>query len=119
MSRHYTQQFDKTTIVGGQNSIDSFAALIFPNTNSKDSTQMLSSMIAKKNKKDDLQKVEELQISYEALKSHLKVAFDDIERLKNENNELRIQNGIIGSQSIEFSVLSTTSHEDKDQNGSD
>jgi hypothetical protein len=65
--------------------IDSFSAFIFPKINNMNEIRI----IAKKNKKHDSHKIEELQMSYEALKIHLKAAFDDIERLKYENHQLR------------------------------
>ncbi|CAF3639705.1 unnamed protein product [Rotaria sordida] len=118
MSRHHTLELENVVLLGDHDGVDSFAALIFPNDNSENSKN-LSSITAKKNKKDDSQKIEELQTSYEALKSHLKAAFDDIERLKNENNELCMQKEINSSQQqIEFGILST-SHENKDKDESE
>ncbi|CAM4770857.1 unnamed protein product [Rotaria magnacalcarata] len=115
MPRYYTQQFDNAVVLGGRDEMDSFAALIFPHSNPESLTKTRSSLMAKKNRKDDSEKMEELQMSYEALKNHHKVAFDYIERLKNENNELRFQREVISSQQlIEFSALST-SHEGKDK----
>ncbi|CAF0869825.1 unnamed protein product [Rotaria sp. Silwood1] len=114
MPRHHTLDLENIVLLGGRGSMDSFAALIFPNNNSENSMKNLSLTTAKKNKKDDSQKMEELKMSYEALKTHLKAAFDDIERLKIENIELRMQRVINSSQQqIEFGILST-SHENKD-----
>ena len=80
-------------MLGGGREMDSFSAFIFPRSdaNSKDASPSgRSPVVAKKNRKVEAHKMEELQMSYEAMKTHLKVAFDDIERLKNENNELRV-----------------------------
>ena len=71
---------------------DTLTAFIFPKTlNSNETSPKKSSIKAKKNRKHESDKMEELQMSYEAMKTHLKEAFDDIERLKYENNQLRIQ----------------------------
>lgn len=70
-------------------------------------------IIAKKNQKNDADKIEELQISYDALKTHLKAAFDDIERLKYENNQLRIQKQL---NIIQESTSSEDEEEEDDNN---
>jgi hypothetical protein len=86
MSRYNTLQIDR------HDDVDSFSAFIFPKTNNiNEINPKRTKILAKKNKKHDAHKIEELQMSYEALKIHLKAAFDDIERLKNENNQLRTQ----------------------------
>jgi len=87
MSRYNTLQIENPVMFDRHDDVDSFSAFIFPKTNDIKETRIL----AKKNKKHDAHKIEELQMSYEALKIHLKAAFDDIERLKNENNQLRTQ----------------------------
>jgi hypothetical protein len=51
-------------------------------------------------------------MSYEALKTHLKAAFDDIERLKHENKQLRIQREIGTMQEQCGSRLLTNSDEE-------
>ena len=120
MTRHNTLQLENTVFLGGRGGMDSFAAVIFPNNNTANSTTKNSSpMKGKKNTKNDSQKMEELKMSYEALKSHLNTAFEDIERLKNENNELRLQKELTNSQpKIDFGLLST-SHEEEDDEDSE
>ena len=45
-------------------------------------------------------------MSNEALKNHLKAAFDDIERLKYENNRLRLQKEANNSQqTVDFGFI--------------
>jgi hypothetical protein len=118
ITRHNTLQLENTVLLGGRGGMDSFAALIFPNNNKNNNenlTKNPSPMMAKKTKNDS-QKMEELQTSYEALKTHLKAAFDDIERLKHENNELRVQRitNNLPQQQVEFGLL-PTNHEDRDE----
>ncbi len=117
MTRHNTLQLENTVLLGGRDGMDSFAALIFPNNNKNNTENSIknpSPMMAKKTKNDS-QKMEELQTSYEALKTHLKAAFDDIERLKHENNELRVQRETNASQQqVDFGLLSTN-YEDRDE----
>lgn len=97
--------------------MDSLTALMFSNSNkhnTESSTKASSPMMAKKTK-DDSEKMEELQMSNEALKNYLKAAIDDIERLKYENNELRIKTeGNNAQQQVEFDLL-PTNHEDMDE----
>ena len=92
MQRHNTFRLDNTAALGGHGGMDSFAAEIFAQketgVNPK-STPPAPSRIAKKNQKKDSHKIEELQISYDAMKSHYKAALDDIDRLKQENDILR------------------------------
>ncbi|UJR10360.1 hypothetical protein I4U23_014565 [Adineta vaga] len=110
MTRHNTIQLENHRML---DDMDSFAAFIFPkNTPTTDSTPI----VAKKNEKHDAHKIEELQMSYEALKTHLKAAFDDIERLKSENNQLRIQREANSIQELNETILSTTSDNDDDDN---
>jgi len=86
ISKHNTLQ------TNNHDDMDSLSAFIFSKPNNINETSPIQTqIIAKKNKKHDSHKIEELQMSYEALKTHLKVAFDDIEQLKYENNQLRIQ----------------------------
>ena len=117
VQRHNTIQLENTVHLGGRGGMDSFAALIFPNNNQTESSTTNSPLkIAKKNKKHDSHKIEELQVGYEALKTHLQAAFDDIERLKHENKELRIQtegNNIPPRQQLIDSRLLSTSHEEE------
>jgi hypothetical protein len=112
MTRHNTLQLENTVLLGGRSGTDSLAVLMFPNNNknnSENSAKNPSPMIAKKKNKNDSQKMEELQMGYEALKTHLKTAFDDIERLKHENNELRLQSeGNNSPQHVDFGLLSTS-----------
>jgi len=68
--------------------------------------------LQRKIKKHDSHKIEELQMSYEALKIHLKAAFDDIERLKHENNQLRVQKETNTIEEQSDSRLLTNSDED-------
>jgi hypothetical protein len=118
MTRHNTFQLENTVLLGGRGGMDSFAALIFPNNKkntNENSTKNSSPVIAKKKQKNDSHKIEELQMSYEALKNHLKAAFDDIERLKDENNTLRLRNeGNNTQQTVDFGLLST-SDDDKEE----
>jgi hypothetical protein len=93
--------------------MDSFSAFILPKTN--ETSPKRTRIIAKKNKKHDSHKIEELQMSYEALKTHLKAAFDDIERLKHENNQLRVQQDVNTIQEQNESRLLTNSDEDEDE----
>ncbi|CAF0847212.1 unnamed protein product [Adineta ricciae] len=106
MTRHNTIQLEKHDVLSG---MDSFAAFIFPK---QTSTTDSAPKIAKKNEKHDAHKIEELQMSYEALKTHLKAAFDDIERLKHENNQLRIQRETSTIQEQNEMTLSTNSDDD-------
>lgn len=85
LTRHNTVQIDRPVTFDWQDDLDSYSIM-----NSSKRTRIL----AKKIKKHDSQKIEELQTGYEALKIHLKAAFDDIERLKHENNQLRVEKGI-------------------------
>jgi hypothetical protein len=106
MSRRNTLQLENTVLLGGHNGMDSFAALIFPNKES--STKKSPPILAKKNKKNDSQKMEELKICCEATKTHLNVAMDEIEKLKRENNELRMKREVSNLQEkIDFGLLST------------
>ncbi|CAF3527642.1 unnamed protein product [Rotaria socialis] len=92
MQRHNTIQLENTVMAGGYKGMDSFAECIFSkNLHSNETSPKKTSIKAKKNQKHESDKMEELQMSYEAMKTHLKEAFDDIERLKYENNQLRIQ----------------------------
>ncbi|CAF4950050.1 unnamed protein product [Rotaria sp. Silwood1] len=118
MSRHNTLQLENTVMLGGHDGMDSFAAFIFPknqNTSETSPTQK-TPITAKKNKKHDSHKLEELQMSYEALKTHLKEAFDDIERLKFENNQLRLQREANTIQEHNESKLVTNSDEEDSEN---
>ena len=121
MARHNTLQLENTVMLGGGREMDSFAAFIFPKSDatSNDGSPGRSPIVAKKNLKVEAHKIEELQMSYEALKTHLKVAFDDIERLKNENNELRVQKEatVVHSQSEPRSFI--LSHEEVDEDNED
>lgn len=106
MTRHNTLNLQNPDLVNNRSGMDSFAAMIFPNTNKNQSDN--SSPIMAKKTKNELQKMEELQTSNEALKHHLKAAFEDIERLKHENNALRTKtesNNL--PQSVQFGLLST------------
>ena len=85
LTRHNTVQIDRPVTFDWQDDLDSYSIM-----NSAQRTRIL----AKKIKKHDSQKIEELQTGYEALKIHLKAAFDDIERLKYENNQLRVEKRI-------------------------
>jgi hypothetical protein len=91
MPRHNTVQAESIVILGNHGEMDSCAAIIFSKMNSNETDPTETVTIAKKNTKHDSHKIEELQMSYQALKTHLKAAFDDIERLQHENNELRVQ----------------------------
>jgi hypothetical protein len=90
---------------------DSFSTLIYSKTN--ETSPKRTRIIAKKNQKHDSHKIEELQMSYEALKIHLKAAFDDIERLKYENNQLRVQNDGNTIEEQNESRLLTNTDEDE------
>lgn len=90
LTRYNTFQIENPVMIDSFDGKDPFSNTIFLPTERK-------KIIAKKNQKQDAHKLEELQMSYEALKTHLKAAFDDIERLKHENNQLRIQKGIVES----------------------
>jgi len=87
LTRHNTFQVENPVMI---DSLDSLSNTIFFPERKKIS--------AKKNQKQDAHKLEELQMSYDALKTHLKAAFDDIERLKNENNQLRTQQGVMKTE---------------------
>ena len=101
LTRHHTFQIDHSVMLDD---------LIYSKTNETSSRQMRT--IAKKNQKNDSHKIEELQMSYEALKTHLKAAFDDIERLKHENNQLRVQTSIHTIEEQNEPRLLTNSEED-------
>lgn len=115
MTRHNTVVLENTLV--GRDGTDSLAAHLFPNNNknnTKISTKVLSPMMAKKTK-DDLQKMEELKMSNEALKTHLSEAMDDLARLKYENNELRLQTEAKNSQQqVEFG-LPSNNYENMDE----
>lgn len=85
LTRHNTVQMDRLVTFDWQDDLDLYS---IPNSVKR------TRIIAKKITKHDSQKIEELQTGYEALKLHLKAAFDDIERLKYENNQLRVEKGI-------------------------
>lgn len=87
MTRHNTLHTDSDTT-------DSFAATIFPNHNVRVQrvTSKPAPVTGKKNAKNDAQIMEELQMNCEAAKSHLKLAVDELERVKKENHELRMKN---------------------------
>lgn len=92
MQRHNTFRLDNTALLGVHGGMDSFAAEIFAKKETgvkPKSTPPAPPRIAKKNQKHDSHKIEELQIGYEAMRTHLKAALDDIDRLKQENNVLR------------------------------
>lgn len=93
MPRHNTLQLDNTFILTGHEvGVDSLAALMFPKkSNSNESSPKQTPINARKNKKNEAHRLEELKMSYDAIKTHLKEAMDDIERLKQENNVLRMQ----------------------------
>lgn len=118
MTRHNTLQLENTVMLGGHGGMDSFAAFIFPkHTDKAEASSPQTPIIAKKNEKHDSHKIEELQMSYEALKTHLKAAFDDIERLKYENNQLRVQkdtNTIEEQNESTSRLLPNTDDEDED-----
>jgi hypothetical protein len=112
MSRHNTLQLENISTSDGG---DSLAAFIFPKntSNSNQTSPTRNATAAKKNKKVDSHKIEELQTSYDALKTHLKAAIDDIERLKYENNQLRLQREAnMTEEQDESSVLSSSDDED-------
>jgi hypothetical protein len=115
MTRHNTLQLENTVMLGGHGGMDSFAAFIFPkHTDNAEPSSIQTPIIAKKNEKHDSHKIEELQMSYEALKTHLKAAFDDIERLTHENSELRIQRETNTIQEQNESSVLTNSDEEED-----
>ncbi|CAF1609667.1 unnamed protein product [Adineta ricciae] len=97
MTRHNTLQLENTVMLGGRGDMDSFAALIFPNSNRNNphvAYNASSPLIRRKNEKNHLQKMEELEMNYKLKKKHLKVAFDEIDRLKQENDELRMRSEV-------------------------
>ena len=101
MSRHNTLQLENTVMLGGRGGMDSFAALIFPNSNRNSPSvayQASSPLMGRKNEKNHLQKMEELEMNFKLKKKHLKVAFDEIDRLKQENNELRKRSEVYGQR---------------------
>ncbi|UJR35763.1 hypothetical protein I4U23_028511 [Adineta vaga] len=101
MSRHNTLQLENNIVLGGRGGMDSFAELIFPNSNRNNQRvtyKPSSPVTGKKNEKNTLQKMEELETNYEATKNHLKTAFDEIDRLRNENKELRMEKEVSNQQ---------------------
>jgi hypothetical protein len=114
MTRASTVYLQNTMDLDGRNGMDSFAAAIFPN-HRKASSRIPSSVAAKKTKNDS-QKMEELQMSNEALKNHLKEAFDNIERLKRENNVLRVKRTSDASQyqPVVFGLIENTNEDDNE-----
>ncbi|CAF2388969.1 unnamed protein product [Rotaria sp. Silwood2] len=117
MSRHNTLQLENTVMLGGHGSMDSFSAFIFPQNHNTNKTSPIQTPItAKKKKKSDSHKLEELQLSYTALRTHLKEAFDDIERLKRENIQLRLQREANIVQEHDESKLFTNSDEEDSEN---
>lgn len=86
LTRHNTLRLDNTQTVGGHGGTDSFAAFIFsPKTNRIVPTK------AKKHEKHDAEKIEELQMSNEALKAHLNAYAERARQLEKENDRLRNQ----------------------------
>jgi len=115
MTRNNTIHIQNTTDLDNR---DSFAAMIFPNNrrNSTDnSTKNPPVVMMAKKTKNDSEKLEELQMSNEALKKHLERAFDNIEQLKHENNVLRIKRESDASQNQEVVFGLTTNHENGDE----
>ena len=113
--RHNIQSSENIVLFDDHGGKDSSTAFVFPNNNNHHLHSSNKNPSTKKIKKNDSQKMEELQTGYDALKSHLKIAFDDIEKLKKENNELRKQKEINYSrQNLDFKSLSMT-HEEKDE----
>ena len=94
MSRHNTLQLENTVMLGDRGGMDSFAALICPSV----AYQASSPLMGRKNEKNHLQKMEELEMNFKLKKKHLKVAFDEIDRLKQENNELRKRSEVYGQR---------------------
>lgn len=94
---------------------DSLAAMMFPN-HRRNIKENSSPQMAKKTK-DDSQKIEELQMSYEAMKNHFRAAMDDIERLKNENQALRMRKNADNMQ--EQTVMKTRSIDHDEQDDDD
>lgn len=97
--------------------MDSLSATLFANyrkTIKENPPKNVPPTMAKKTK-DDSEKMEELQMGYEAMKNHLKAAFDDIERLKNENNTLRVRREVDSSQPQVVFRLLPTNHEQGDE----
>ena len=90
---------------------DSLAAMMFPN-HRRTIKENSPPKMAKKTK-DDSQKIEELQMSYEAMKNHFRTALDDIERLKNENKALRMRRE--AENMHEQTVMETTSLDEDDE----
>ena len=116
MPRHNTVQLENTTLLGARNGMDSFTTFIFPNKNQhmEGSSKNLPPQAAKKNHS---QKVEELETCLVAIKTHLNVAVDEVERLKRENNELRMQSQTNNlQQKIDFGLLSTNYEAKEDEN---
>jgi hypothetical protein len=111
VARRDTFHLENARILGGRGKLDSFAALIFPETDKHSSNvkaleSVPTSVIAKKRVKNDSQKIEELQISYEALKVYLQAALDDNERLIDENQKLR-------EEKLETSTIDENSNNDE------
>lgn len=121
MSRHNTLQLDNTVMLGGRGGMDSFAAVIFPNSNRNNprvAYNASSPLMGRKNEKDQLQKMEELEMNYKLKKQHLKVAFDEIDRLKQENEELRMRSEVYNQwQRTDSDALSKSNETEKE--GSD
>jgi regulator of replication initiation timing len=116
MSRHSTWQLENPSFNGDHSGMDSLAVLMFPNKNSTENSMKTSSPIMAKKTKDDSQKMEELQTSYEAMKTHLQAAFDDIERLKQENDQLRVRRETNNSQQrIEFGLFPTNENNEAEK----
>jgi hypothetical protein len=111
MTRHNTIQLQNTMDFDGRDGMDSFAAMIFPNNRKNLPKNPLP--IAIKKTKNDLQKMEELQMSNEALRNHLNAAMDDIERLKREIHEKR-ESDASQHQQVVFGLL-PTNHENDDE----
>ena len=106
-------------MLDGQGGMDSLSAQLF----AKKETGNLppAPRIAKKNQKHDAHKIEELRISYEAIKSHLVAVLDDNDRLKEENNILRIKGETRTDSPHDdlYSSLTNASREEDDEDDED
>ena len=107
LARHNTLRLEGGSVATGHGDTGSFASVNFSKKT------ILPVAKAKKIAKHDSQKIEELKMSNEALKLHLKAAFDSIEQLKNENQGLRLHKERTKSSDVSPAAHSMLSSQDE------
>lgn len=112
-----TQTLEDSIFIGESLNDDSFSETNAKRNRMKETKRGTNLILnAKKNQKDDSHRIEELQMSNEALKNHLQVALENIEKLKNENQNLRRRDGLpIDMKESTDSSEIYSSHDDDDE----